>query len=110
MAAGPAGWRARARAEAISRALAAAGAKAFDDRLPFEPDRLDRRDPAVIEALLPALEDLNRDWFRLRVEGAEHLPHGPARRGSDAGSVPGVPEPISGASAQGASAGAGRTS
>ena len=37
-------------------------------------DSLDQRDPALIRALLPAARRLNRHYFRLRVDGLEHLP------------------------------------
>ena len=68
---------ARERAATLAVALAAARRVAFDAREPFDATRLDRRDPAVIEALLPALELLNREWLRLRVDGLEHLRPGP---------------------------------
>jgi 1-acyl-sn-glycerol-3-phosphate acyltransferase len=51
---------------------------ARDDREPFDPYRLDRRDPAVIAEVLPSLEALARDWLGLRVLGAEHLRRAPA--------------------------------
>jgi 1-acyl-sn-glycerol-3-phosphate acyltransferase len=44
----------------------------------FAPDRLDRRDPAFVAALLPAFEAFNRHWIRLRVDGLAHLPRGRA--------------------------------
>lgn len=47
-------------------------------RLPFDPDRLDRRDPALIEACLPFVRQLASRYFRLDARGFEHLPAGPA--------------------------------
>lgn len=44
---------------------------------PFDPNRLDGRDPELIARLLPALELLNRHYLRLRVSGTEHLGRGP---------------------------------
>lgn len=40
---------------------------------PFEPDRLDRRDPALVAALQRDLAALSRQWLGLTVEGAEKL-------------------------------------
>jgi 1-acyl-sn-glycerol-3-phosphate acyltransferase len=47
------------------------------DGAPFDPDRLDRRDPAFIAALEPDLGDVTQRWLNLHVEGHEHLTHGP---------------------------------
>jgi 1-acyl-sn-glycerol-3-phosphate acyltransferase len=44
----------------------------------FDPDALDRRDPRVIRALLPAFEAFARRYVRLRRDGLEHVPAGPA--------------------------------
>ncbi len=44
----------------------------------FDPDRLDGRDPEVIRALLPVARALCDRYFRLRVEGTEHIADGPA--------------------------------
>jgi 1-acyl-sn-glycerol-3-phosphate acyltransferase len=44
----------------------------------FDPDALDRRDPRVIRALLPAFEAFARTYVRLRRDGLEHVPAGPA--------------------------------
>lgn len=44
----------------------------------FDPDRLDGRDPQLIEALLPALERFNRHYLGLRAEGVDNVPSGPA--------------------------------
>jgi 1-acyl-sn-glycerol-3-phosphate acyltransferase len=44
----------------------------------YDPDRLDRRDVGLIRACLPYAERFNRTYLRLRVEGLEHLPRGPA--------------------------------
>jgi 1-acyl-sn-glycerol-3-phosphate acyltransferase len=44
----------------------------------FDPDRLDRRDPARIAALLPLVQRLNTHYLRLRCEGFDQLPSGPA--------------------------------
>ena len=41
-------------------------------------DRLDLRDPRLIRALLPLMHAVNRHYLRLRVEGLENLPKGPA--------------------------------
>jgi 1-acyl-sn-glycerol-3-phosphate acyltransferase len=41
-------------------------------------DRLDARAPEVIAAAMPLARALCRRYFRLRVEGLEHLPEGPA--------------------------------
>ncbi|MGE0789447.1 MAG: 1-acyl-sn-glycerol-3-phosphate acyltransferase [Sandaracinaceae bacterium] len=51
------------------RALARAGA----GRGAFDPQRLDARDPELVEALLPLFESIARGYLRVRVEGAEHL-------------------------------------
>ena len=53
--------------------LRAALAAAMRDRRPYDADRLDRRDPALIAALLPVLERIAHGYLRLRVEGIEHL-------------------------------------
>ncbi|GAC1541061.1 MAG: lysophospholipid acyltransferase family protein [Polyangiales bacterium] len=45
---------------------------------PLDGDRLDARDPALIAALEPALSRLCRSYFRLRVDGLEHVPRTPA--------------------------------
>ncbi len=42
------------------------------------PDALDARDPAFIAAMLPLLESFNARYFRLRSEGTENAPAGPA--------------------------------
>ncbi len=42
----------------------------------FDPDCLDSRDPSFIQRLLPALQMLNRRYFRLRCEGLEHVSRG----------------------------------
>ncbi len=44
----------------------------------YQPDALDRRDPAFIARLLPALELFNASYFRLQWEGTEHLERGPS--------------------------------
>jgi 1-acyl-sn-glycerol-3-phosphate acyltransferase len=44
----------------------------------FDPDALDRRDPRVIRALLPAFEGFARTYVRLRRDGLEHVPERPA--------------------------------
>lgn len=41
-------------------------------------DSLDRRDPALIRALMPLARTINRHYLRLRVSGVENLPDGPA--------------------------------
>lgn len=40
---------------------------------PFDPNRLDGRDPELIASLLPAVRRLNRYYLRLTVEGLEHI-------------------------------------
>jgi len=44
---------------------------------PFDPDALDQRDPALIARVLPVAEAFGRTYFRLGVEGREHVPRGP---------------------------------
>jgi 1-acyl-sn-glycerol-3-phosphate acyltransferase len=44
----------------------------------FDPDSLEGRDAALIERLLPLVERFVRAYFRLRVDGAEHVPNTPA--------------------------------
>lgn len=44
----------------------------------FDPNRLDARDPALIAAVLPWVRRFNRHYVRLRVEGFDRLPSGPA--------------------------------
>lgn len=46
-------------------------------RADFDPDRLDARSPELIGSLLPLLRAVCRHYFRLRVEGHEHIGHGP---------------------------------
>lgn len=43
----------------------------------FDPDRLDGRDPELIEALVPILDRVNRRYLRLRAEGLDCLPDEP---------------------------------
>lgn len=43
----------------------------------YHADALDRRSPALIATLLPALEIINTHYLRLQTEGLEHLPKGP---------------------------------
>ena len=45
---------------------------------PFDPDRLDRRDPDLVAAVLPVVQAFTRGYLRLRVDGLEHIPPGPA--------------------------------
>jgi 1-acyl-sn-glycerol-3-phosphate acyltransferase len=54
-------------------ALARDARSAGSDREVFDGDRLDRRDPALIAAVLPALHALNQRYLRLSVEGLENL-------------------------------------
>ena len=54
-------------------ALAKALAAALTDPRPFDGDQLELRDPALVDALLPVFEDIARGYFRLKVEGLEHL-------------------------------------
>jgi 1-acyl-sn-glycerol-3-phosphate acyltransferase len=46
-------------------------------RTQFDPDRLDRRDPAAIASVMPLARWLNRHYVRLRAEGFDALPSGP---------------------------------
>ncbi len=46
-------------------------------RTPFNPDRLDGRDPAFIESVLPLVRFANRRYLRLRAEGFERLAREP---------------------------------
>jgi len=43
------------------------------DRRPFDPYSLERRDPSVVRAFRELFEWLNNHYFRLRVEGREHV-------------------------------------
>lgn len=53
--------------------LRAALVAAARDRRPYDGARLDRRDPALVAALLPFFERAARSYLSLRVEGVEHL-------------------------------------
>lgn len=44
----------------------------------YQPDALDRRDPALIERVLPAMNAFSSSYLRLRSEGVENVPQGPA--------------------------------
>lgn len=44
----------------------------------FDADCLDSRDSALIKSVLPFVRLANRHYLRLRAEGFEHLPEGPA--------------------------------
>lgn len=61
----------------LARALAALRER-MASREPFDPCRLDRRDPELVAALLPVFELINRRWLGLEVDGLEHLPAGQA--------------------------------
>ena len=52
--------------------------RALRSRAPFDPYDLERRDPAVIEAILPLFERLNRHYLRLKVSGLERIGARPA--------------------------------
>jgi 1-acyl-sn-glycerol-3-phosphate acyltransferase len=41
----------------------------------FDPDRLDKRDPKTIRAVLPLFQAVNRHYLRLRRDGLEHIEH-----------------------------------
>ena len=43
------------------------------DRRPLDGDQLDRRDPELIDMILPIFERVARSYMRLQVEGIEHL-------------------------------------
>lgn len=43
----------------------------------FDPDRLDRRAPALIAGVLPWLQTFSRRYLRLRVAGVENIPRDP---------------------------------
>ena len=49
----------------------------WSDDHPARADALDRRSPALIETLLPALEWFNARYFRLKHQGGAHVPKGP---------------------------------
>ena len=44
----------------------------------YQPDALDRRDPALIARILPAMDAFSSCYLRLRSEGVENVPRGPA--------------------------------
>ena len=44
----------------------------------YDPDSLDRRDPALIARVLGSAEAFGKHYLRLRSEGLEHIPTGPA--------------------------------
>ncbi len=46
--------------------------------MPFDPNRLDRRDASVIRALLPAVHTFNAHYLKLKRDGLEHIPKSPA--------------------------------
>jgi len=58
---------------ACVRRAARAAMTAVNGKGPFEPDRLDRRDPELIRTFIPALGFLNARYFRLTVEGVENI-------------------------------------
>ena len=43
----------------------------------FDPDRLDRRDAALVGRVLPVAQRFVRAYFRLRVDGLENVLAGP---------------------------------
>lgn len=61
----------------LARALSMLVSAATDPR-PFDPYRLDARDPELVRALLPLFERVARSYLRARVEGDEHVRPGPA--------------------------------
>jgi 1-acyl-sn-glycerol-3-phosphate acyltransferase len=72
--------RARREAEAPLelRAVARVIADALGDPRPFDPWRLDARDPATVRALLPLFEAIATRYLRARIEGLENLTRRPA--------------------------------
>ncbi len=46
--------------------------------MPFDPDRLDARDPGLIRRLMPMLRGINTHYLQLRRDGLEHIPRSPA--------------------------------
>jgi 1-acyl-sn-glycerol-3-phosphate acyltransferase len=62
-------------ARSMLRAFRAALAGATQ---PFDADRLDARDPALVAQILPFVRAANRRYLRLRAEGFEHLGREPA--------------------------------
>lgn len=60
------------------RAIASALIDPLGDPRPFDPWRLDGRDPGAIRALLPLFERIAEGYLRVEVEGLEHLPRGRA--------------------------------
>lgn len=47
------------------------------DPRPFDPYRLDARDPEMVRALLPLFERIARSYLRAEIEGDEHVRPGP---------------------------------
>ena len=65
----------------LTRRLERAGrtiARLVRDPHPFDASALDRREPAVVEVFAEVFEWLNRHYFRLRVDGLEHVTEEPA--------------------------------
>jgi len=70
-------WRPSLPAGAVARLVGSAARATRSDGEPFDPDRLDRRDPDLIASLAADLRELNRRWLHLRVEGLAHLARTP---------------------------------
>lgn len=60
------------------RAIASFLADAVSDPRPFDPWRLDARDPEAIRLLLPLFDRIRERYLRAEVEGVENLLRGPA--------------------------------
>lgn len=58
---------------AVGRLLASAARATRSDGEPFDPNRLDKRDPALVASLERDLGLLSRGWLGLTVDGAETL-------------------------------------
>src|SRR5690606_16533814 len=62
----------------VPRAIASVLTEALSDPRPFDPWRLDARDPDAVRAMLPLFERIRERYLRAEVEGLEHLGHRPA--------------------------------
>lgn len=61
----------------LRRALSMIG-EAISDPRPFDPWRLDGRDPAMVRALLPLCQRISEGYLRAELQGLEHIARGPA--------------------------------
>ncbi|MCZ7682308.1 MAG: acyl-phosphate glycerol 3-phosphate acyltransferase [Sandaracinaceae bacterium] len=58
--------------------IASVLAEAIGDPRPFDPHRLDARDPETVRALLPLFERVAGAYLRAEIEGEAHIRPGPA--------------------------------